>query len=364
VLYDGSPGHPDLDVLWDLAERTRMSCFGTSASYIASCMKAGVEPRAGRDLGALRSVGSTGSPLAPEGFEWVYDHVGRDTWLFSASGGTDLCTAFVGGCPLLPVYRGELQARALGAKVQAFDEHRNAVIDQVGELVLTEPMPSMPLFFWNDPDGERYRDSYFATYPGVWRHGDWIEITSRGTAIIYGRSDATINRGGIRIGTSEIYRAVLTLPDTVGEPQRPGRRRERERRARHEQRRHALRVHQGHQSRVALVLVAFPTVIIRGRRVAPGALGRRHARFHEIVVNARVRGLRVEPVELPEQVRRLPGVDLYLSLCPKSGRVLRSQVRGSSGLVMMVRGVGSGARPGGQGHRCAARCARPCRAAR
>jgi acetoacetyl-CoA synthetase len=227
VLYDGSPGHPDLDVLWDLAEHSGMTCFGTSASYISSCLKAGVEPRAGRELGALRSVGSTGSPLTPEGFEWVYDHVGSDTWLFSTSGGTDLCTAFVGGCPLLPVHRGELQARALGAKVEAFDEGGKSVVDEVGELVLTEPMPSMPLFFWNDPDGERYRESYFAMYPGVWRHGDWIEITSRGTAIIYGRSDSTINRGGIRMGTSEIYRAVLALPEVehaliVDVPGRPG----------------------------------------------------------------------------------------------------------------------------------------------
>jgi acetoacetyl-CoA synthetase len=215
VLYDGSPGHPDLDVLWDLAARAGVTCFGTSASYIASCMKAGVEPGPGRDLSALTSVGSTGSPLSPEGFGWVYEHIGRDTWLFSTSGGTDVCTAFVGGCPLLPVYQGELQARSLGAAVQAFDEEGRAVIGEVGELVITEPMPSMPLFFWNDPDGERYRESYFSMYPGIWRHGDWIEITPRGTSIIYGRSDSTINRGGIRMGTSEIYRAVLAEPDIV-----------------------------------------------------------------------------------------------------------------------------------------------------
>ena len=213
VLYDGNPGHPGLDTLWDLAERTAITCFGTSASYIASCMKAGVEPSRDRDLGALRAVGSTGSPLAPEGFQWVYDHVGEDTWLFSTSGGTDVCTAFVGGVPLLPVYRGELQGRALGAKVEAFDENGNAVVDEVGELVITEPMPSMPVCFWNDPDGERYLASYFEMYPGIWRHGDWIEITSRGTAVIYGRSDSTINRGGIRMGTSEIYRAVLSLDE-------------------------------------------------------------------------------------------------------------------------------------------------------
>jgi acetoacetyl-CoA synthetase len=215
VLYDGSPGHPYMGVLWDLAERTEMTCFGTSASYIAACTKAEVEPSAGRDLSKLRSVGSTGSPLAPEGFQWVYDHVGEDTWLFSTSGGTDVCTAFVGGVPLLPVYRGELQARALGAKVEAFDDDGNSVIDEVGELVITEPMPSMPVFFWGDEDGSRYRASYFEHYPGVWRHGDWIEITSRGTAVIYGRSDSTINRQGVRMGTSEIYRAVAAVPEVL-----------------------------------------------------------------------------------------------------------------------------------------------------
>jgi acetoacetyl-CoA synthetase len=215
VLYDGSPGHPDLGVLWDLAERAGITCFGTSASYVAACMKDGVEPGAGRDLTRLRAVGSTGSPLSPEGFDWVYDHLGRDTWLFSTSGGTDVCTAFVGGVPLLPVYRGELQGRSLGASVNAFDEEGNSVVDQVGELVITEPMPSMPLFLWGDADGSRYRASYFERYPGVWCHGDWIEITSRGTAVIYGRSDSTINRQGVRMGTSEIYRAVQGLADVL-----------------------------------------------------------------------------------------------------------------------------------------------------
>src|SRR5215211_6431600 len=165
VLYDGSPGHPDMGVLWDLAERSVTTCFATSAAYIAACMKDGVEPDQGRDLSRLRSVGSTGSPLSPEGFDWVYEHVGQDTWLFSTSGGTDLCTAFVGGVPILPVYKGELQGRVLGAKVEAFDEEGNSVIDEVGELVLTEPMPSMPVFFWGDEDGSRYRGSYFETYP-------------------------------------------------------------------------------------------------------------------------------------------------------------------------------------------------------
>jgi len=209
VLYDGNPGHPDMGVLWDLAERAGITMFGTGASYIAACMKAGVEPAAGRDLSRLGAVGSTGSPLSPEGFDWVYEQLGADTWLFSTSGGTDLCTAFVGGTPLLPVYRGELQARALGAAVEAWDEEGNAVVDEVGELVVTKPMPSMPVRFWGDEDGSRYAEAYFERYPGVWRHGDWIEITSRGTAVIYGRSDSTINRSGIRMGTSEIYRAVL-----------------------------------------------------------------------------------------------------------------------------------------------------------
>ncbi|HWE80504.1 MAG TPA: acetoacetate--CoA ligase [Gaiellaceae bacterium] len=215
VLYDGSPGHPDLGVLWELAAAAGVTCFGTSAAYIGGCMDAGVEPRRGRDLSRLRSVGSTGSPLPPEGFRWVYDEVGADTWLFSMSGGTDVCTAFVGGVPSLPVYEGELQGRALGAKVEAFDESGGSVVGQVGELVLTEPLPSMPVSFWGDADGSRYRESYFDVYPGVWRHGDWIEITPRGTAIISGRSDSTINRGGVRIGTSEIYRTVTALPEVV-----------------------------------------------------------------------------------------------------------------------------------------------------
>ena len=215
VLYDGNPATPTLDRLWDLAESAGITCFGTSAAFVNACMKAGVEPRRGRDLSRLRAVGSTGSPLSVDGFRWVYEHVGRDTWLFSTSGGTDVCTAFVGGVPILPVYEGELQGRSLGAKVEAFDEQGNSVVGEVGELVLTEPMPSMPVFFWNDPDGSRYRESYFSTYPGVWRHGDWIEITERGTAVIYGRSDSTINRGGIRMGTAEIYRAVLACEAVV-----------------------------------------------------------------------------------------------------------------------------------------------------
>ena len=215
VLYDGNPGHPDLGTLWDLAEQAGVTCFGTSASFVAACMKDGIAPCEGRDLSRLDAVGSTGSPLSPEGFDWVYNRLGPDIWLFSTSGGTDLCTAFVGGVPTLPVYRGELQARALGAKVEAWSADGGPVIGEVGELVITEPMPSMPISLWGDTDNARYRASYFETFPGVWRHGDWIEITDRGTAIITGRSDATINRGGIRMGTAEIYRAVLALDEVV-----------------------------------------------------------------------------------------------------------------------------------------------------
>jgi acetoacetyl-CoA synthetase len=215
VLYDGSPAHPDLGALWSLAERAGITCMGLSAGLLASTEKAGVRPAAEYDLGALRAIGSTGSPLAPESFRWVYEQVGSDIWLFSTSGGTDVCTAFVGGCPLLPVYEGELQARMLGCAVEAWDEQGCSVVDEVGELVITEPMPSMPLYFWNDPDGERLRESYFAMFPGVWRHGDWIRITPRGGAVIYGRSDSTINRQGVRMGTSEIYRAASAVEQVL-----------------------------------------------------------------------------------------------------------------------------------------------------
>jgi acetoacetyl-CoA synthetase len=212
VLYDGSPAG---DALWDLAAATGTTVFGTSAAYIAAQMKECARPAHDRDLAALHAVGSTGSPLSPEGFEWVYRELGDDIWLFSTSGGTDLCTAFVGGVPTLPVRVGELQARSLGASVESWDEDGHALVGAVGELVITKPMPSMPLFLWNDPDGSRYRESYFEMFPGIWRHGDWIEITDRGSAIIYGRSDATINRGGVRMGTSEIYRAVLADADVT-----------------------------------------------------------------------------------------------------------------------------------------------------
>jgi acetoacetyl-CoA synthetase len=216
VLFDGNPGYPDMARLWDLAEQTQMTTFGTSAAFVSSCMKAGVSPRGdGRSLEALTAVGSTGSPLSPEGFRWIYDELDPDVWLFSTSGGTDMCTAFVGGVATLPVYLGELQGRCLGCAVESWDPAGQSLVDEVGELVITKPMPSMPLFLWGDDDGSRYHESYFDMYPGVWRHGDWIKITERGTAIIYGRSDSTINRGGVRMGTSEIYRAVLSLDEVV-----------------------------------------------------------------------------------------------------------------------------------------------------
>jgi acetoacetyl-CoA synthetase len=208
VLYDGSPGFPDLDRLWSLAEKVKIAHFGTSAPYLVACRKANLQPGDRHDLSALRSIGSTGSPLPPEAFDWVYGNVKNDLWLCSMAGGTDVCTAWVGGCPLLPVYKGEIQCRCLGAALEARNETGEPVTGQVGELVVTKPMPSMPVFFWNDPDGERYQSSYFDLYPGVWRHGDWIEITQRHTLIIYGRSDATLNRQGVRIGTAEVYRAV------------------------------------------------------------------------------------------------------------------------------------------------------------
>ena len=211
VLYDGSPAYPGMSTLWKLAEETGITSFGTSAAFIHACMKTRMHPAKRADLSSIRTIGSTGAPLSPEGFAWAYAEVHEDLWLGSMSGGTDLCTAFVGSNPTLPVHAGELQCRCLSAKVEAFDEAGRSVIDEVGELVITEPMPSMPVSFWNDPDGERYRASYFETYPGVWRHGDWIRITERGTCVITGRSDATLNRGGVRIGTAEFYRVVETL---------------------------------------------------------------------------------------------------------------------------------------------------------
>ena len=215
ILYDGSPSYPDMNAMWQLAEETGMTYFGASAAYISACMKAGIEPGRHYHLNRLRAVGSTGSPLSVEGFKWVYENVHPDIALESLSGGTDLCTPFVGGCRVLPVHAGEIQCRYLGAKVEAFNEDGESVLDQVGELVIAEPMPSMPLFFWNDPEDRRYRASYFEMYPGIWRHGDWIKINQRGGCVIYGRSDATIKRHGVRMGTSEIYQAVERLTEII-----------------------------------------------------------------------------------------------------------------------------------------------------
>ncbi|HJU97353.1 MAG TPA: acetoacetate--CoA ligase [Jiangellaceae bacterium] len=212
VLYDGSPAHADLSALWQMAAEERVTYFGTSAPYIQSCLKEGLRPASTFDLTALRAVGSTGAPLTPEGFHWVASAVGRSVQIASVSGGTDLCTAFVGAAPDVPVWLGELSCRSLGAPVAAFDEAGHELVDEVGELVITGPMPSMPVSFWNDRDGSRLREAYFEHYPGVWRHGDWIRITPRGSAVIYGRSDSTLNRGGVRMGTSEFYRVVEGFP--------------------------------------------------------------------------------------------------------------------------------------------------------
>lgn len=213
LVYDGSPAWPDMDALWRFAEETRMTCFGTSATYITGCMKQNLKPKEKFDLGSLRSVGSTGSPLPPEGFNWVYENVGSHTHLNSTSGGTDICSSFVGGNPLLPVYAGEIQCRLLGCSVESYNEDGKPVINEVGEMVITKPMPSMPVFFWGDEGNQRYIGSYFEMFPGIWRHGDWLKVTDRGTCVIYGRSDATLNKMGVRIGTSEIYRAVESDPD-------------------------------------------------------------------------------------------------------------------------------------------------------
>ncbi|MCZ7439680.1 acetoacetate--CoA ligase [Micromonospora sp. WMMC241] len=215
VLFDGNPGHPDLGALWRLAAETGTTYFGTSAPFLLACRKAGLVPREVADLSALRGLGSTGAPLPAEGFTWVYENVGDRLQLQSLSGGTDVCTGFVGGVPLLPVYAGEIACRALGAKVEARSADGSPVIGQLGELVITEPMPSMPVGFWNDRDGVRYREAYFEVYPGVWRHGDWITVNERGGCVITGRSDATLNRGGVRLGTAEFYSVVEGLDEVV-----------------------------------------------------------------------------------------------------------------------------------------------------
>ena len=208
VQFDGNPGYPDMNTLWKLAVRSGTDVFGASAAYIAQCLKSGVKPREAGDISRIRTVCSSGSPLPVEGYQWVYDNVNRDLLLASISGGTDPGAAFVGACPILPQYAGEMQCRCLGSAVYAYDDAGKALTDVVGELVCALPMPSFPLYFWNDKDDKRYRESYFEMYPGVWRHGDWLKITPRGGAIIYGRSDSTINRHGIRMGSAELYRVI------------------------------------------------------------------------------------------------------------------------------------------------------------
>ncbi|MFD5565962.1 acetoacetate--CoA ligase [Kitasatospora griseola] len=213
VTYDGSPGHPDTGALWSVAARTRATVLGTSAAYVIASRKADLHPGRDLDLSAVRCIGTTGSPLPPDGFQWIYDEVKPDVWLASVSGGTDVCSCFVGGVPTLPVHLGEIQAPCLGAAVESWDPAGHPLTDAVGELVVTKPLPSMPTGFWNDPDGVRYHDSYFDTYPGIWRHGDWITATDRGTIVIHGRSDSTLNRQGVRMGSADIYEVVERLPE-------------------------------------------------------------------------------------------------------------------------------------------------------
>ena len=215
VLYDGSPAHPDLGALWRLAAEEGVTYFGTSAPYLMACRKAGQAPGRDHDLSRLRALGSTGAPLPAEGFRYVYDEVSPTLHLQSVSGGTDVCTAFVGASPLVPVWEGELSCRHLGCAVEAYSPSGEPVVGEQGELVITAPMPSMPVAFWNDPSGEQYRAAYFDDFPGVWRHGDWITFTERGSCVISGRSDATLNRGGVRIGTAEFYAVVEAIPEVA-----------------------------------------------------------------------------------------------------------------------------------------------------
>jgi acetoacetyl-CoA synthetase len=215
VTFDGDPASPDLGTLWRLAADERLTYLGASAPFVMACRKAGLRPRDEVDLSRLRGVGSTGAPLPASGFQWVADSVGPDVQLGSLSGGTDLCTGFLGPSPLVPVWAGEISCRMLGAKVEAFDPSGRSMVGRLGELVLTEPMPSMPVGFWGDEDGSRYRAAYFDTFPGIWRHGDWITITERGSCVITGRSDATLKRGGVRLGTAEFYAVVEALPEVA-----------------------------------------------------------------------------------------------------------------------------------------------------
>jgi acetoacetyl-CoA synthetase len=211
VLFDGDPNHAGPDTLWRLAADEGITWFGGGSPFITACRRAGIEPGATLDLSALRAVGATGAPLPAEGFRWVYESVSPDVLLSPISGGTDVCSAFVGGSPLTPVWEGEIPCRYLGVAAEAFDEDGRPVVGEQGELVVTQPMPSMPVGFWGDDDGSRYSAAYFEHFPGVWRHGDWVTFTERGSCTITGRSDATLNRGGVRVGTAEIYRVVDTI---------------------------------------------------------------------------------------------------------------------------------------------------------
>ncbi len=213
VLYDGNPAWPETAALWRFLDEQQVSLFGCGAAYLANCQKEGLRPRDFARLESLRAINATGSPLSSDTFRWVYEAVKPDVWLASISGGTDIASGFVACAPSLPVYAGEIQCRELGVAAYAFDEQGRPVVGEVGELVVTKPMPSMPVFFWNDPENRRYRESYFEMFPGVWRHGDWIRFTPEGTSVIFGRSDSTINRFGIRMGTAEIYRVVEALPE-------------------------------------------------------------------------------------------------------------------------------------------------------
>ncbi|MCR8826548.1 acetoacetate--CoA ligase [Pseudosulfitobacter koreensis] len=215
AMYDGAPHYPDMGVIWRFVADEELTYFGAGAAFFAGCLKAGITPRTQVDLSALRALGATGSPLSEDAYTWIYDEVKEDVWLAPISGGTDLAGAFVLGHPAMPVRAGEMQCRALGNAVRAFDEEGTELIGSVGELVCTQPLPSMPLYFWGDEDGSRLHDAYFDTYPGIWRHGDWIEINARGGSVIYGRSDATINRKGLRMGSAEIYQAVEGLPEIL-----------------------------------------------------------------------------------------------------------------------------------------------------
>ncbi len=215
VVFDGNPGHPDLGELWRMAGQLQLSALGAGAAFFGHCMKAGVQPSQIEPPHRLRWIGSTGSPLSPEAHDWLAEQLGPETMIASISGGTDVATFFLGPTELLPVHSGRIPCPALGVAARAFDDHGRPVVGQVGELVITEPMPSMPLYFWGEPDGKRYHESYFDTYPGIWRHGDWIEFNAAGESVIFGRSDTTINRQGVRMGTAEIYRAVEVLPEVI-----------------------------------------------------------------------------------------------------------------------------------------------------